>query len=480
MSALSTIVNSSSSPKAKQPSVLPTSSTSNGTSATQTVPTSDSVNPSNSNGTSTNNKSTPAVITADDVKYKRKYKDLKKRIRDIEEDNDILNLKLSRARKNIHRLRVERRLDQSEHGTTHPSTSSSSTSDPDTDEERNNNGSRSHRHHHHRHGLDRHKHHRHPYSHHSSNSHHSRHGSSQSHAPQANASTMNQARSNSPPSRASSVTGSVQHSASSSLGSTSIMDSSQAVSPSTSGGKRVTKKRRKDPLAPKRPSNAFFIFSQQHRQQAREEKKEGNQSELTKFLGQQWKSMPSNEKKIYSELAIQDRQRYMEEMTQYQHEHGHGPYGLDDITHKKKPGKPGRPPKSTKANEEPIAEPLPKSTAETNGHTSVKSKMEIQLMVNGDTEGDELTSHDEDDVRGGATEDEHYDGEEEEEEVSHDHEDEEHGEDEEDHRMDHDHHGHNVSDRDLDVPRHYGGDVEMAEAHRSQSMAGANGVIVSA
>lgn len=157
------------------------------------------------------------------------------------------------------------RLDQTGHSTN--GSSSTSSSDTDSDDDRNGRSSS------HRHG-DRLKSHLYrPYG--SSN----RHGSK------------------SPPSRSSSVAGSAQHSASSSIGSTQIMDPSQ-VSLSPANGKRAIKKRRKDPLAPKRPSNAFFIFSQQHRQQAREEKKEGNQSELTKFLGQRWKSMPSTEKKV--------------------------------------------------------------------------------------------------------------------------------------------------------------------------------------
>ncbi|KAF9896696.1 hypothetical protein BX616_006937, partial [Lobosporangium transversale] len=199
------------------------------------------------------------------------------------------------------------RLDQSEQAT-HPSTSSSSTSDSDTDEERTNDragdglskGRRGHRH---SHGLDRLKRFRHSYSslHHHPSSSHSTYG-------------QRHARSKTPPSRGSSIVAhhaqGTNEPASASLSPSSSTIGGTVTSPTnattaaataattgTAAGKRATKKRRKDPLAPKRPSNAFFIFSQQHRQQAREEKKEGNQSELTKFLGQQWKSMPSTEKK---------------------------------------------------------------------------------------------------------------------------------------------------------------------------------------
>jgi len=60
-----------------------------------------------------------AVTANDDLKYKRKYKELKKKIREMEEENEKLSLKLTRAKKNIQRLRIERsflfdRLEQSQ------------------------------------------------------------------------------------------------------------------------------------------------------------------------------------------------------------------------------------------------------------------------------------------------------------------------------------------------------------------------------
>ncbi|KAG0337337.1 hypothetical protein BG000_005521, partial [Podila horticola] len=386
------------------------------------------------------------AITADDVKYKRKYKDLKKRIRDIEEDNDVLNIKLSRARKNIHRLRVERsflfdRLDQTGQSTN--GSSSTSSSDTDSDDDRNGRPASQ------RHGLDRLK--SHPYRPYGPSSNH--HGSK------------------SPPSRSSSVAGSAQHSANSSIGSSQIMDPSQASSPAN--GKRAIKKRRKDPLAPKRPSNAFFIFSQQHRQQAREEKKEGNQSELTKFLGQQWKSMPSTEKKIYSELAIQDRQRYLDEMSTYQTE-GISKAGDDGvIVLPKKKGKPGRPPKAAKLAEAAAIEAskTAKSVAQGvqgNGHTSSNGTNGLHVPpTNREAGTEEASSHDEDDTRMEATEDDEEDDEDEEEgdhEHEHDHDDEDEDEEEEGHVS-----GANGTKH---VP-----DIEMTEAEHTNGYAnGTNGV----
>ncbi|KAF8947989.1 hypothetical protein BGZ47_006986 [Haplosporangium gracile] len=434
----------------------PKGKTSAGPSATSASNNNNSTAGNGSNAAdTTSSKANTQAATADDIKYKRKYKDLKKRIRDIED-------------------------------TGHPSPSSSSTSDSDTDNDRNGGGSRPHRH------LSRHKHHRHPYS--SSNSHHhSRQASSYSLAPPSSHTTSrNAARSKSPPSRGSSVTGSVLHSASSSLGGNLDLSQSVPLSPS---GKKAVKKRRKDPLAPKRPSNAFFIFSQQHRQQAREEKKEGNQSELTKFLGQQWKSMPSTEKKIYSELAIQDRQRYLDEMSQYQHEHKLAQNGSDDgALAKKKPGKPGRPPKTAKAMA-PLTSAMTKTASGTNDH-STKSKMGIQAMVNEDMEGDDLTSPDEeDDVRMDGSEEDHDDDEDdgdEDEELEHDNEQEhEQEEDEEEEGDSHDEmeenheggiNGHHVGSNGADhahVNGGYGDDVDMVDAHRAHPGA-SHSLVVSA
>ncbi|KAI7850825.1 hypothetical protein BDC45DRAFT_517242 [Circinella umbellata] len=41
-------------------------------------------------------------------KYRNKYKELKRRVRDIEEENDILHVRIHKARKSINRLRLER------------------------------------------------------------------------------------------------------------------------------------------------------------------------------------------------------------------------------------------------------------------------------------------------------------------------------------------------------------------------------------
>ncbi|KAF8924885.1 hypothetical protein BGZ58_001331 [Dissophora ornata] len=417
------------------------------------------------------------------------------------------------------------KLDHSEQPT-HHSSSSSTTTDSDSDEDRNGGDpSKPHRHNS-RYGLDNLKRYRHAYSssHHGGQSHpHHHHNNNNSHVPTNSAS--HHGRSKTPPSRGSSVAGSVsaQHSVSPSLGGSVSSNQMMMVEPTIipqqgvpslsplGGGKRATKKRRKDPLAPKRPSNAFFIFSQQHRQQAREEKKEGNQSELTKFLGLRWKSMPTTEKKIYSELAIQDRQRYLDEMSQYEQEHGQEANDASKAR-KKTPGKVGRPSKHEKfAALDVQAKEDRNGNGNSNGNTNspattttngsgqsslVKKKMEILSMINGDTEGEDMTSHDdEDDIRmEDITEDDHdHDNDHEEEEDEDDQDEDPEEEEEEEEEGDvtaseqdvslshaHPHEKATMNGGALRYSGHGGDDVDMVEAHRGQEPGSAHSLVASA
>ncbi|KAG0325342.1 hypothetical protein BGZ99_000756 [Dissophora globulifera] len=586
MSALSSIVNSTS-PKGKQPSVPPSvaPTASNGTGSNTTLTNNTTTAPAVTTssaasgagaGQSERAVAAAAATTADDIKYKRKYKDLKKRIRDIEEvrgdepsaallEWDLYemirrSLLFALTEKNGDDVREGWRcflfdkLDHSDNAT-HPSTTSTSTSDSDTDDDRNGADAKSHHRHHsgssarhghghghgghghghgHGHGADRLKRYRHSYT-----------GA-------GGAGNLHLLRSGTPPSRGSSVAGAMGIGGMSSsslqvINPTLSAPQSQAASPGRNGGdngngggggangaeKRAAtagganKKRRKDPLAPKRPSNAFFIFSQQHRQQAREEKKEGNQSELTKFLGQRWKSMASTEKKIYSELAIQDRQRYIDEMHQYEQEHGQetNQNHLNDSPTKaikKTTGKVGRPSKHDKYAAEAKENSAVNNDGSSNGNAMTSTltsaaaastvtedstsnehllakKMGIHSMINGDTEGEgeEMTSHDgeddEDDVRmlEDGTEDDHeidlgdhdHDHDDENEEDEGDHEDED-GEDEED----------TVGEGEHDMAsekRHlngvmyghghgHGEDVDMVDAHRGQEPGSVHSLIATA
>ncbi|KAG8769444.1 hypothetical protein FRC15_004585, partial [Serendipita sp. 397] len=53
---------------------------------------------------------TTIAAEADDLKYESKYKELKKKVKEVEEDNEQLYVKILQAQQNIQRLRLERAL----------------------------------------------------------------------------------------------------------------------------------------------------------------------------------------------------------------------------------------------------------------------------------------------------------------------------------------------------------------------------------
>eukprot|EP00123_Amoebidium_parasiticum_P015752 comp23133_c1_seq1/m.37309 comp23133_c1_seq1/g.37309 ORF comp23133_c1_seq1/g.37309 comp23133_c1_seq1/m.37309 type:complete len:265 (-) comp23133_c1_seq1:421-1215(-) len=76
-------------------------------------------------------------------------------------------------------------------------------------------------------------------------------------------------------------------------------------------------KAEKDPHAPKRPANAFFMFCQQHRSHAQEENTDLRHPEITKILGARWKQMTEQEKMPYYEMYETDKTRYARDLKQY-------------------------------------------------------------------------------------------------------------------------------------------------------------------
>ncbi|KAG2236620.1 hypothetical protein INT48_000175 [Thamnidium elegans] len=158
---------------------------------------------------------------AEDLKYRQKYKDLRKRIRDIEEENDVLNVRLFKARKSIRHLKLERTflLDRMEK-VSHPSVDyNSDNSDIGSD----------------------------IYSH----------------------------------------------------------DESDILLHKFQGNKhgRIEKlivnkpqRKKKDPNAPKGPGNVFFLYCRLERDKIKDEHPTENLGEVTRLLGQKWKSLSKEEK----------------------------------------------------------------------------------------------------------------------------------------------------------------------------------------
>ncbi|KAL1916519.1 uncharacterized protein VTP21DRAFT_5710 [Calcarisporiella thermophila] len=78
-----------------------------------------------------------------------------------------------------------------------------------------------------------------------------------------------------------------------------------------------TKKRKKDPNAPKRPLSAYMLFSQEKRKQVLEENPDVKFTEVGKLLGAMWKELSEEEKKIYNDKASKDKERYEREKADY-------------------------------------------------------------------------------------------------------------------------------------------------------------------
>jgi LSD1 subclass zinc finger protein len=78
------------------------------------------------------------------------------------------------------------------------------------------------------------------------------------------------------------------------------------------------RKKRKDPSAPKRASNAYMIFCKEKRAELKANRPDLPFGQLGKRLGEMWRSMTADEKRPYEDRASNDRDRYKVEMNTYQ------------------------------------------------------------------------------------------------------------------------------------------------------------------
>ncbi|KAF7724316.1 non-histone protein [Apophysomyces ossiformis] len=176
---------------------------------------------------------------ADDLKLKAKYKELKKRIRDIEDENDSLNVRLYKARKSIKHLKLERTLLLDRMEKIQPSIDSD----------------------------------------------HSDVGSELlSHDDPELRQTGKHGR----------------------------LDKMLGAKPP---------RRKKDPNAPKGPGNVFFLYCRLERDKIKDQYPQENLGEVTKILGQRWKSLKKEEKQKYYDMYKKEMEEYEEAMKSYTNTH---------------------------------------------------------------------------------------------------------------------------------------------------------------
>lgn len=83
-------------------------------------------------------------------------------------------------------------------------------------------------------------------------------------------------------------------------------------------------KKKKDPNAPKKAQTAYFLFMNKKREGLKAKleadglKGKELNTTIAKVSGEQWKTLPEDDKKEYNDLYLQDKQRYDEEMKTYQ------------------------------------------------------------------------------------------------------------------------------------------------------------------
>jgi hypothetical protein len=63
----------------------------------------------------------------------------------------------------------------------------------------------------------------------------------------------------------------------------------------------------------KRPKNAYFFFTAEHREEIKKNKPDLKQKEIFKELGELWKNLSDSKKKKYEDMAAKDKERYEKE-----------------------------------------------------------------------------------------------------------------------------------------------------------------------
>ncbi|GMH28845.1 hypothetical protein Nepgr_030688 [Nepenthes gracilis] len=74
-------------------------------------------------------------------------------------------------------------------------------------------------------------------------------------------------------------------------------------------------KKEKDPLKPKQPMSAFFLFTNERRSALLEEGK--NLLEVSKVTSEEWKNMTEEQKRPYEEAAKASKEKYLQDMELY-------------------------------------------------------------------------------------------------------------------------------------------------------------------
>jgi hypothetical protein len=88
-------------------------------------------------------------------------------------------------------------------------------------------------------------------------------------------------------------------------------------SKSKSGSPRKLKKPKQPEAMPKRPQSSYFIFSNQRRNQLKDQYPDKKVTELSKLIADEWRVKSAEEKKVYEDQAAVNKEKYNKEMESY-------------------------------------------------------------------------------------------------------------------------------------------------------------------
>ncbi|KMZ57682.1 FACT complex subunit SSRP1 [Zostera marina] len=83
------------------------------------------------------------------------------------------------------------------------------------------------------------------------------------------------------------------------------------------GSKKKRQKKKKDPNAPKRAMSAFMFFSNTERDNVKKSHPGIAFTDIGRILGEKWKKFTADDKKIYEDMALKDKKRYVEAIANY-------------------------------------------------------------------------------------------------------------------------------------------------------------------
>jgi len=70
---------------------------------------------------------------------------------------------------------------------------------------------------------------------------------------------------------------------------------------------------------PKKPLSAYIYFSQEYRENLKEEHPEWSSHEIMKHVSAKWAHMDKDEKQPYNDMAAEDKARYDKQLLDFTH-----------------------------------------------------------------------------------------------------------------------------------------------------------------